>query len=142
MGQAQTQIADILDSIASPQFRVSQRSVRERFTTLETNFTKKMANEEKASGIKIHQILHKMNRAQKKLLREKRMSASFMKMNNSRKRRCDQMQKKLDNVVQKHLQKQVEELLKVKQIMKRIQKSEIKQGSEWKRDNKLLTEES
>ena len=52
------------------------------------------------------------------------------------------MQKKLDNAVQKHLQKQVGELLKVKQIMKRIQKSEIKQGSEWKRDNKLLTEES
>ena len=52
-GQTWTQIADILNSIASPQFRVSQRSVRERFTTLEKNFTKRMANEEKASGINL-----------------------------------------------------------------------------------------
>ena len=50
-GQAWTQIADFLNSIASPQFRVSQRLVHEIFTTLEKNFTKKMANEEKASGI-------------------------------------------------------------------------------------------
>ena len=77
--------ADILNSIASPRFRVSQRSVRERFKTLEKNFTKKMANEEKESGI-ICQTLHKINRAYKKLLQEKRMPVSFMKMNKSHKR--------------------------------------------------------
>ena len=52
-GQPWTQIADILNSIASPQFRVSRRSFRERFTRLEKKFNKKMTNEEKASGINL-----------------------------------------------------------------------------------------
>ena len=60
--------------------------------------------------------LHKMN---KKNEQEKRMPVSFMKMNNSHKRRCKHMQKKLENN-EKHLQKQVEQLLQ--QIMKSIQK--------------------
>ena len=66
------------------------------------------------------QTLNKMNRAWKKLLQEKRMSVSFMKMNNSLKRRRRQLQKKLEKVFSKHLQKQVKELSK--QIIKRIQK--------------------
>ena len=52
-GQGWTQIADILYNTASPRFRVSQPSVRKRFTTVEKTFTKKMANEEKAPGINL-----------------------------------------------------------------------------------------
>lgn len=55
--QKATSFRDILNCIASPQFWVSQRSVRQRFTTLEKNFTKKIANEEKASGINLRQTL-------------------------------------------------------------------------------------
>ena len=50
-GQAWSQIAEILNSVELPSFRVNQRSVRERFSHLEKTFTKKISNEEKASGI-------------------------------------------------------------------------------------------
>ena len=50
-GNAWTQIADILNSISEPKFRVNQRAVRDRFNLLEKTFKKKMADEEKASGI-------------------------------------------------------------------------------------------
>ena len=62
-----------------------------------------------------------------------------MKMNNSLKRRREQMQKKLEKVFSKHLQKQVKELSK--QIIKRIQKRK-KDKAEWKWDNKVLVRES
>ena len=50
-GGAWTQIADILNGIDTPSFRVTQRSVRDRFNTLEKAFKKKMSEEEKGSGI-------------------------------------------------------------------------------------------
>ena len=49
------------------------------------------------------------------------------------------MQKKLEKVFSKHLQKQVKELSK--QIIKRIQKRK-KVKAEWKWDNKVLVRES
>ena len=68
-----------------------------------------MANEKKAFGInlpnltqheqEIEEIIARKKDAWKKLLQEKRMPVSFMKMNNSHKRRREQMQKKLENVV-------------------------------------------
>ena len=54
------------------------------------------------------------------------MPVSFMKMSNSHKSRHEQMQKKLENVIKKRLQKQAGELLK--QTMKRIQKRKKGQG--------------
>ena len=50
-GNAWSQIADILSSVNGLQFRVNQRSVRDRWTHLQKAFRKKMTEEEKASGI-------------------------------------------------------------------------------------------
>ena len=84
-----------------------------------------MANVEKASGIYPPDLTESEqgDEIQKKLLQKKGMSVSFMKMNNSRKRRGNA--ENLENFIQKHLQKQVKELLK--QIMKRIQKRKKEQ---------------
>ena len=97
-GQPWTQIADILNSIASPQFRVSRRSFRERFTRLEKKINKKMTNEEKASGINLPNLAQN-KQSIGKIIAKKRMSVSFIKMNNSHKWRHEQMQKKLENIV-------------------------------------------
>ena len=50
-GQACSQIAEILNSVELPNFRVNQRSVRERFSHLEKRFRKKKSYKGKASGI-------------------------------------------------------------------------------------------
>lgn len=44
-------IADSLNSFESPQFRVTQRFVRNRYTLLERKHKKKVQEEERASGI-------------------------------------------------------------------------------------------
>ena len=50
-GESWNQIADILNDIEDPMFRVNQRSVCDHYTALEKAFKKKMADEEKGSGI-------------------------------------------------------------------------------------------
>ena len=50
-GQIWGQIAANLNSLSVPQFRVKQRSVRERYNLLNEKFKAKMKHEEKASGI-------------------------------------------------------------------------------------------
>ena len=49
--KAKIKIANILNSLQHPQFRVTKRSVRERYTLLSDKFRAKMRDEEKASGI-------------------------------------------------------------------------------------------
>jgi len=50
-GQIWDKIANNLNSLEHPQFRVTKRSVRERYTLLSDKFRAKMRDEEKASGI-------------------------------------------------------------------------------------------
>ena len=50
-GEAWSQIAEIVNSIDEPKFRVNQRAVRDRYTLLEKTFKRKMREEEKASGV-------------------------------------------------------------------------------------------
>ena len=50
-GQIWGQVAANLNSLSVPQFRVKQRSVRERYNLLNEKFKAKMKLEEKASGI-------------------------------------------------------------------------------------------
>ena len=50
-GQIWDKIANNLYSLQHPQFRVTKRSVRERYTLLSDKFRAKMRDEEKASGI-------------------------------------------------------------------------------------------
>ena len=50
-GQIWDKIANNLNSLQRPQFRVTKRSVRERYTLLSDKFRAKMRDEEKASGI-------------------------------------------------------------------------------------------
>ena len=50
-GQCWDSIADELNDAEQPKFNVDQRGVRERYSKLEKNFKKKMALEERASGI-------------------------------------------------------------------------------------------
>ena len=50
-GQIWDKIANNLNSLQHPQFRVTKRSVRERYTLLSDKFRAKMRDEEKASGI-------------------------------------------------------------------------------------------
>ena len=50
-GQIWDKIANNLNSLQHPQFRVTTRSVRERYTLLSDKFRAKMRDEEKASGI-------------------------------------------------------------------------------------------
>ena len=50
-GQIWDKIANNLNSLEHPQFRVTKRSVRERYTLLSDKFRAKMWDEEKASGI-------------------------------------------------------------------------------------------
>ncbi|XP_068672956.1 golgin subfamily A member 6-like protein 22 [Montipora capricornis] len=50
-GQLWQSVADHLNCIPEPKFKVSKRAVRERFTLLAEKFKKKMKAEEKASGI-------------------------------------------------------------------------------------------
>ena len=52
-GQIWDKIANNLNSLQHPQFRVTKRSVRERYTLLSDKFRAKMRDEEKASGIDI-----------------------------------------------------------------------------------------
>ena len=49
--KAKIKIAIILNSLQHPQFRVTKRSVRERYTLLSDKFRAKMRDEEKARGI-------------------------------------------------------------------------------------------
>ena len=51
IGNTCIQIADILNSTEEPKFRVNQRAVRDKFKLPESSLKKKMAEEEKASGI-------------------------------------------------------------------------------------------
>ena len=50
-GQIWDKIANNLNSLQHPQFRVTKRSVRERYTLLSDKFRAKMRDEEKASAI-------------------------------------------------------------------------------------------
>jgi len=50
-GQCWDSIADVLNDAEQPGFNVDQRGVRERYSKLEKNFKKRMASEERASGI-------------------------------------------------------------------------------------------
>lgn len=50
-GEAWKMIAETLNGLIRPKFSVTQRSVREKYTTLEKEHKKKMSDEEKASGI-------------------------------------------------------------------------------------------
>ena len=50
-GQIWVRIANNLNSLQHPQFRVTKRSVRERYTLFSGKFRAKMRDEEKASGI-------------------------------------------------------------------------------------------
>ena len=50
-GEVWRQIALNLNSLASPIFKVSKRSVRDRLTLLQTKYKEKIREEEKASGI-------------------------------------------------------------------------------------------
>lgn len=50
-GQLWQSVADHLNCVPEPKFKVSKRAVRERFTLLAEKFKKKMKAEEKASGI-------------------------------------------------------------------------------------------
>ena len=50
-GQIWDKIATNLNSLEHPQFRVTKRSVRERFTLLSDKFRAKMRDKERASGI-------------------------------------------------------------------------------------------
>ena len=50
-GQIWDKIANNLNSLQHPQFRVTKRSVRERYTLLSDKFRAKMRDEEKARGI-------------------------------------------------------------------------------------------
>lgn len=49
-GQLWQSLADHVNSIPEPKFKVSKRAVRERFTLLAEKFKKKMKAEKKASG--------------------------------------------------------------------------------------------
>ena len=73
-GQAWSQIAEILNSVELPNFRVNQRSVRERFSHLEKMFTKKMSNEEKASGISPPDLTGNENGLEEIIARKKETS--------------------------------------------------------------------
>lgn len=50
-GEVWRQIALNLNSLASPIFKVSKRSVRDRLTLLQTKYKEKIREEERASGI-------------------------------------------------------------------------------------------
>ena len=50
-GQIWDKIENNLNNLAHPQFRVTKRSVRERYTLLSNKFRAKMRDEEKTSGI-------------------------------------------------------------------------------------------
>ncbi|CAB3998254.1 Hypothetical predicted protein [Paramuricea clavata] len=50
-GSLWTQIADNMNSLVSPKFIVTQRSVREHLAVLQKKYQKKMRQEEEASGI-------------------------------------------------------------------------------------------
>ena len=57
-----------------------------------------MANEEKASGINPPNLTQK-EQGIEEIIAKKRIPVSFMKTNNSRKRKHKKMQKKLENAV-------------------------------------------
>lgn len=67
-----------------------------------------MVNKEKASSINAN----KDHQGIEEIIARKKMPVSYIKMNNSFKKRHKQVQKKPENIAQKHLQKQEEELLK------------------------------
>ena len=50
-GEIWGRIADNLNSLSSPKFKVSKRSVRDRFTLLQTKYKEKVREGERASGI-------------------------------------------------------------------------------------------
>ena len=49
-GQTWTQLAEILNSIPNPSFRVNQRAVRDRWTFLKKAYSKKITTQEKGTG--------------------------------------------------------------------------------------------
>ena len=65
-GNAWTQVADILNAIPEPAFRVNQRSVRERYSLLEKAFFKKGEGGKKKQVELIHQNLRIMKKVLKR----------------------------------------------------------------------------
>ena len=60
-GQAWESLAQQLNSIHQPKFRVTARSVRDRFSLLSTKYAQKLRMEERASGIEVeHTELEKL----------------------------------------------------------------------------------
>lgn len=97
-GQAWAQIADIVNSKASPRFQNSQRSVPERFTALEKNLPKKWQMKRKY-GINTPDLTNNEQGMEENIARKKDAIALLMKMNNSCKRKREQRQKKRENLV-------------------------------------------
>ena len=54
-GQAWESLAQQLNNIHQPKFRVTARSVRDRFSLLSTKYAQKLRMEERASGIEVEQ---------------------------------------------------------------------------------------
>ena len=70
-GNAWTQIADILNAIPEPVFKVNQRSVRERYSLLEKAFLKRTERKKRQVEL-IHQNLRIMKEVLKRFLRKQR----------------------------------------------------------------------
>ena len=62
-GNVWESIAESLNQIKSPSFKVNQRSVRERYQLLETKFKERMSEENRASGINLNPQLAEIDMA-------------------------------------------------------------------------------
>ena len=94
-GNVWESIAESLNQIKSPSFKVNQRSVRERYQLLETKFKERISEENKASGINPNPQLAEIDMALQDI------TERFAEADRKHKQLSEEKKRKIEEDVQK-----------------------------------------
>ena len=118
-GEAWSKIANSLNAMKEPSFKVTQRSVRDRYTHMERNHKTKVAQEERASGITPEET--EVDRAMEEIIQ------LFEEYDRENEKLSDKKEKKAEEDVAKAEETRRESLETFKETKKR-KESESKQS--------------
>ena len=93
-GNAWTMIADILNAVQEPRFRINQRAVRDRYNFLEKAFKKKMTEEEKGSGINPPDLTEVEIGIQEIIEKSKEVESNYSLKNETEKGKAEEMRRR------------------------------------------------
>ena len=94
--KAWEQIASSLNSIQAPKFRVTTRSVRDRYTLLTTRKAEQLREEEKASGIEVTPT--EIDLLLEEILEKEKAARAEIESGDTKKRKAEQDKAGADNI--------------------------------------------